>query len=62
MTELAIRALTGNALECALDDVARLRIAVFRDWPYLYDGDAAYEREYLQVYSDSPGAIIVGGI
>ncbi len=60
MTELMITALTGNALESALDDVARLRIAVFRDWPYLYDGDAAYEREYLQIYRDSPGAIVVG--
>ncbi|WP_449302542.1 hypothetical protein [Pseudoxanthomonas mexicana] len=25
-----------------LDDVARLRVAVFRDWPYLYEGDADY--------------------
>jgi hypothetical protein len=24
-----------------------LRIAVFRDWPYLYDGSLEYEREYL---------------
>ena len=22
-----------------LEDIATLRIAVFRDWPYLYDGD-----------------------
>ena len=33
-----IETLTGAALTEALDDVARLRIAVFRDWPYLYDG------------------------
>ena len=30
--------LSGAALLPHLDDVARLRIAVFRDWPYLYDG------------------------
>ncbi|MEZ5911387.1 MAG: GNAT family N-acetyltransferase [Paracoccaceae bacterium] len=53
-------ALTGEALEAALDDVARLRMAVFRDWPYLYDGDLAYERRYLRTYRDSPGAILVG--
>ncbi|WP_101065695.1 GNAT family N-acetyltransferase [Roseovarius salinarum] len=52
--------LTGQALADALDDVARLRIAVFRDWPYLYDGDAAYERAYLQTYRDSENAILVG--
>jgi GNAT superfamily N-acetyltransferase len=55
-----IEPLTGAALDAALDDVARLRIEVFRDWPYLYDGDAAYERRYLQAYRDSPGAIVVG--
>lgn len=44
----------------ALDDLARLRIEVFRAWPYLYDGEAAYEREYLQSYRDSRSAVLVG--
>lgn len=57
---IQVRALTGDALEAALDDVARLRITVFRDWPYLYDGDHAYERAYLQAYCDSDRAILVG--
>lgn len=55
-----IRALTGAALEAALDDVANLRIKVFRAWPYLYDGDLSYERDYLQAYRDSDKAIVVG--
>ncbi len=55
-----VRPLTGAALEAALDDVARLRIAVFHDWPYLYDGTLEYERDYLQTYRDSPGALLVG--
>jgi GNAT superfamily N-acetyltransferase len=42
-----------------LPDVAALRIEVFRDWPYLYDGDLAYEETYLQAYQ-SPSALIVG--
>ena len=57
---IRVEPLTGPALDAALDDVARLRIAVFRDWPYLYDGDAAYERRYLESYRLSPGAIVVG--
>lgn len=57
---LDIRPLTGPALAAALPDVARLRIAVFRDWPYLYDGDAAYEERYLAPYAQSPSAIVVG--
>lgn len=57
---LDVRVLTGPALEAALDGVAALRIAVFRDWPYLYDGTLEYERRYLQTYRDSPEAILVG--
>lgn len=57
---ITVRALRGAALEAALDDVARLRIAVFRDWPYLYDGTLDYEREYLRTYRESGGALLVG--
>jgi GNAT superfamily N-acetyltransferase len=57
---MRIAALSGEALDAALDDLARLRIAVFRAYPYLYDGDLAYERSYIQTYRDSPGAILVG--
>ena len=58
--EIEVRALTGPALEAALDGVAALRIAIFRDWPYLYDGNLDYERAYLQTYRDNPGALLVG--
>ncbi|NPD16875.1 GNAT family N-acetyltransferase [Xinfangfangia sp. D13-10-4-6] len=59
---LSVRALTGAELEAALDDMARLRITVFRDWPYLYDGTLDYERGYLQAYRDSPGALLVAAL
>ena len=55
------RILTGDSLTSALPDVARLRMAVFRDWPYLYDGDAEYEENYLQAYR-SPGAVVVAAL
>lgn len=57
---LAIRALTGADLDRFLPDVARLRMQVFRDWPYLYEGSFEYEHRYLQSYRDSAGAILVG--
>jgi len=57
---LRVETLRGDRLENALGAVAQLRIEVFRAWPYLYDGDAAYERHYLEVYRRSPGAILVG--
>ncbi|WP_283177591.1 GNAT family N-acetyltransferase [Gemmobacter sp. 24YEA27] len=59
---LIVRALKGAELEAALDDMARLRITVFRAWPYLYDGTLDYERTYLQAYRDSPGALLVAAI
>ena len=55
-----LRTLTGAALDAALDDVARLRIAVFRDWPYIYDGSLDYERRYLESYRNAPQAVVVG--
>lgn len=57
---LTIAPIAGPAITGVLDDLARLRIEVFRDWPYLYDGDMAYERSYLEAYTQSPGALVVG--
>jgi GNAT superfamily N-acetyltransferase len=56
---LSVAPLTGPALHSALDDLARLRIAVFRDFPYLYDGTRDYEEKYLQLFSDGKDGIIV---
>lgn len=57
---IRVTPLTGAAAEAALDRLARLRIEVFRAWPYLYDGDEAYERAYLQRFRDSRDAVLVG--
>lgn len=54
-----VEPLAGDALAAALDDLARLRIAVFAAWPYLYDGDPAYEREYLAEFAAEPGSVLI---
>lgn len=54
-----IRCCSGAEARRHLDVVADLRIAVFRDWPYLYDGDAGYEREYLEAYAASSDSVLV---
>ena len=59
MTSVRVEPLTGAALASGLDALADLRITVFRDWPYLYDGDRAYERRYLEQFAVAPDAIIV---
>ena len=56
---ITLESLSGAALLPHLDAVAALRIAVFRDWPYLYDGDLAYERAYLDAYAKATDSIVV---
>lgn len=58
-TSLTIRRFTGTALDDYIEAVAHLRIEVFRDFPYLYDGTMAYERKYLQTYTACPQAVVV---
>ena len=43
----------GKEIESVFDDLAALRIAVFHDYPYLYEGTVSYEKEYLKTYSNS---------
>ncbi|WP_121174028.1 GNAT family N-acetyltransferase [Kushneria sinocarnis] len=54
-----IRLLHGREMAPWLDELARLRITVFREFPYLYDGSAAYEADYLQTYVESPRSLCV---
>jgi GNAT superfamily N-acetyltransferase len=56
---LQIQTLDGSQAQKYLADIARLRISVFRDYPYLYDGNMAYERDYLETYFKSRGARVV---
>lgn len=51
--------LVGEDIRSALEHLADLRIRVFREWPYLYDGDPAYERDYLSTYASSPRSVCV---
>lgn len=57
---MEVRALSGDEIESIIPAIGRLRIAVFRDWPYLYEGTAAYERDYLRAFASAPDAVLVG--
>lgn len=48
----------GADITPVLSAVAALRIAVFREFPYLYDGTLAYEEEYLSTYAASPQCLV----
>ena len=57
--ELRIERLYGAAIAQQLPGIAQLRIQVFREFPYLYEGSEDYERKYLQTYIDSPDSLFV---
>lgn len=42
-----------------LNELARLRLEVFREFPYLYEGDFDYERKYLSRYFNCEDSLIV---
>ena len=56
---IAVRRCHGSDIAPLIPEIAALRIGVFRAWPYLYDGDAAYEANYLQIYLRSPSAAVI---
>ncbi len=49
----------GSDIAQYLEPIAKLRIEVFREYPYLYDGSFAYEKSYLQTYIKSEKSIAI---
>lgn len=56
---ITIKQVTGAEFEAAIPELARLRIQVFREFPYLYDGTWEYEQKYLCTYSESGAAVAI---
>jgi hypothetical protein len=51
---------TGSEIKTVLDDFAQLRITVFAEFPYLYEGNIEYEKEYIQTYCQSERSFFFG--
>ena len=62
MSSIRILSLTGAEAAQRVPELARLRIAVFREFPYLYDGSLDYEERYLRTYLESRDAVIVAAL
>ncbi len=48
----------GTETSSLLEELAELRITVFRDFPYLYEGSLEYEKAYLSTYCKSEKSMI----
>lgn len=59
MNRFQITTHSGEAARRFANDIVRLRIAVFREFPYLYDGSLDYEMNYLERYFISANSLIV---
>ncbi|MEO6283903.1 MAG: GNAT family N-acetyltransferase [Dyadobacter sp.] len=48
----------GPEIGSVVDDLSQLRIAVFHDYPYLYEGTLEYEKNYLKTYIQAEQAFL----
>jgi GNAT superfamily N-acetyltransferase len=56
---MQIFSISGREVEPYLPALAQLRIRVFREFPYLYEGTIAAEEQYLLSYRNSPDSVLV---
>jgi len=57
--DIRIKTVQGEAIRPYVDDLAALRIEIFREFPYLYDGSLEYEQQYLNKFIHTEGGIMV---
>ena len=59
MVDPKIITLKKDQISVKVKEIARLRIDIFREFPYLYDGDLDYESKYLKKFANTPDSIII---
>ncbi|MDR3647154.1 MAG: GNAT family N-acetyltransferase [Candidatus Babeliales bacterium] len=59
LQELTLLKLKGPQAKKYVTDIADMRITLFKEFPYLYEGAYSYEEEYLQTYFNSDEANIL---
>lgn len=55
---LHFKSYEGAAIHSIFEPLAQLRIAVFREFPYLYEGSLEYEQAYLNTYANAERALV----
>ncbi len=55
----SIRLLKGKEIQRHLPNVANLRLRVFKEYPYLLDGDLKEALEYLSLYATAKSSLLV---
>lgn len=56
---IQVKSFSGASMLAYLADLAKLRIEVFREFPYLYEGDTSYEEAYLHKMTNALDSVVV---
>ncbi|MEN9361667.1 MAG: hypothetical protein RL095_3202 [Verrucomicrobiota bacterium] len=56
---LRLEFLRGSEVLPRLQELAALRIEIFREWPYLYAGNEEAESQYLRFYAECPDSLVL---
>lgn len=57
-----IKSYTGEEIKNLIPQIAALRIEVFREYPFLYEGDYEYEMRYLKKFLAMKDAIVIAAL
>lgn len=55
---MEIKIASLKEIENYIDVIANLRITIFKEYPYLYNGDFTYEQKYLKKFLQTPDSLI----
>lgn len=50
---IKITQVSGKDIEPFIHELAQLRINIFYEWPYIYEGSLEYEKKYLSTYTQN---------
>lgn len=56
---MEIKVLHGSEIAPYIPQLAKLRLCIFCEYPYLYEGSFACEEEYLSMYSSSKNSLLI---
>lgn len=56
---IRIEVFSGPEAKKYIEEIAQMRIILFKEFPYLYQGTIADEEKYLETYFNSPDATII---
>ena len=56
---MKLEVIGGEKIKDVIDELGIFRISIFKEYPYLYDGNLDYERKYLSRYSNTSDSFLL---